>query len=161
MELFGAQIALKYPNMRVRLGLFASNPPKQLSTTRDAYRGYLRWGPLEKCFFSRTGSRSCSPPHSSPSHSPPALGLPLVPQTRTTADLATRASPPPGIRAAASPQPRRRLPSMDGDGFNAWGSQPSASCPGHAPASLADLDLNSQAPAVEVFPVLGLYGAVL
>jgi len=109
-------------------------------------------GPTGKVFFL---------PHGISLPFPTRTRLPPVPHTRAAADLATRASPPPGIRAAASPQPRRRLPSMDGDGFNAWGSQPSASCPGHAPASLADLDLNSQAPAVEVFPGLGLYGAVL
>jgi len=50
---------------------------------------------------------------------------------------------------------------MDGDDFDTWGSQPSANGPGQAPAGLADLDLNSQAPAAEVFPGLGLYGVVL
>uniref|UniRef100_A0A8R7PWM1 Uncharacterized protein n=1 Tax=Triticum urartu TaxID=4572 RepID=A0A8R7PWM1_TRIUA len=46
---------------------------------------------------------------------------------------------------------------MDGDGFDVWGSQPSAS----GPATHAGLDLNSQAPVSEGFPGLGLYGAFL
>uniref|UniRef100_A0A8R7UPM7 Myb/SANT-like domain-containing protein n=1 Tax=Triticum urartu TaxID=4572 RepID=A0A8R7UPM7_TRIUA len=46
---------------------------------------------------------------------------------------------------------------MDGDGFDVWGSQPSAS----GPATHAGLDLNSQAPASEGFPGLGFYGAFL
>uniref|UniRef100_N1QSI1 Uncharacterized protein n=1 Tax=Aegilops tauschii TaxID=37682 RepID=N1QSI1_AEGTA len=46
---------------------------------------------------------------------------------------------------------------MDGDGFDVWGSQPSAS----GPATHAGLDLNSQAPVSEGFPWLGLYGAFL
>ncbi|XP_066396238.1 uncharacterized protein [Miscanthus floridulus] len=50
---------------------------------------------------------------------------------------------------------------MDRDGFDVWGSQPSASGPGHAPVGLADLDLNSQVPAVEAFLGLELYGAIL
>ena len=45
---------------------------------------------------------------------------------------------------------------MDGDGFDTWGSQPSLSGP-----KLADLNLNSQAPTVEGFLGLGLYGAIL
>jgi hypothetical protein len=45
---------------------------------------------------------------------------------------------------------------MDGDGFDAWGSQPLENAPG-----FADFDLNSQAAPVEEFPGLGLYGAVL
>ncbi|RLM73642.1 hypothetical protein C2845_PM15G16660 [Panicum miliaceum] len=45
---------------------------------------------------------------------------------------------------------------MDGDGFDVWGSQPLANDPAHAPTAHTGLDLNSQAPAVEGFPGLGL-----
>ena len=41
---------------------------------------------------------------------------------------------------------------MDGDGFDLWSSQPSASGPARA-----GLDLNSQAPAAEGFPGIRLY----
>ncbi|RLN23171.1 hypothetical protein C2845_PM07G12220 [Panicum miliaceum] len=50
---------------------------------------------------------------------------------------------------------------MDGDGFDVWGSQPSANRPAHAPAAHAGLDLNSQVPVAEGFSGLGLYGAFL
>ena len=46
------------------------------------------------------------------------------------------------------------MASTRGDGFDAWGSQPPLS-------ELPDLDLNSQVPAAEEFPGIGLYGAVL
>jgi hypothetical protein len=48
---------------------------------------------------------------------------------------------------------------MDGDGFDDWGSQTSANGPARAPA--AGFDLNSEAPAGEGFPELGLYGSIL
>ncbi|KAE8776743.1 transposon protein, putative, CACTA, En/Spm sub-class [Hordeum vulgare] len=46
---------------------------------------------------------------------------------------------------------------MDGEGFDVWGSQPSAS----GPATHVGLDLNSQASASEGFLGLGLYEAFL
>lgn len=61
-------------------------------------------------------------------------------------------APPPQGSLAATSQSRCRLPSMDKDGFDAWGSQPSLNDHG-----IADLDLNSQAPTAEGFPGLGLY----
>ncbi|BAH93913.1 Os07g0458900 [Oryza sativa Japonica Group] len=53
---------------------------------------------------------------------------------------------------------------MDRDGFDnlsAWASQPSASGPTTASSVGAGFDLNSQAPAAEGFPGLGMYGAFL
>nr|AAU89188.1 transposon protein, putative, CACTA, En/Spm sub-class [Oryza sativa Japonica Group]ABF97886.1 transposon protein, putative, CACTA, En/Spm sub-class [Oryza sativa Japonica Group] len=53
---------------------------------------------------------------------------------------------------------------MDGDGFddlNVWATQLSASGPATAPSAGAGFDLNSQAPAAEGFPGLGMYGAFL
>ncbi|RLN21960.1 hypothetical protein C2845_PM07G15110 [Panicum miliaceum] len=50
---------------------------------------------------------------------------------------------------------------MDGGSFDIWGLQPSTNGPAHTLAAHADLDLNSQAPAAEGFPGLGLYGAFL
>ncbi|RLN35450.1 hypothetical protein C2845_PM03G26960 [Panicum miliaceum] len=49
---------------------------------------------------------------------------------------------------------------MDGGGFDV-GSQPSTNGPTYALATHVGLDLNSQAPAAEGFPGLGLYGAFL
>ncbi|KAG8065682.1 hypothetical protein GUJ93_ZPchr0004g39919 [Zizania palustris] len=46
---------------------------------------------------------------------------------------------------------------MDGDGLDAWNSQPSAT----SPAARASLDLNSQASAADGFPGLGLYGSFI
>ncbi|KAG8070376.1 hypothetical protein GUJ93_ZPchr0006g41231 [Zizania palustris] len=46
---------------------------------------------------------------------------------------------------------------MDGDDFDAWDSQPSAT----SPAARAGLDLNSQASAADGFSGLGLYEAFI
>ena len=115
--------------MRVRFGLFASNPPKKLSPQKSAYLGYFglfEVGPTGKALFCRTGS------------APVMWPVPLHPHARHE-PAAT--PPPPGNQCH-----RHKLAS----------SQPSLSGRG-----LADLNLNSQVPAAEGFPGLGLYGAIL
>ena len=58
------------------------------------------------------------------------------------------------LSSFSQPHASKEMASTRGDGFDAWGSQPPLS-------ELSDLDLNSQVPAAEEFPGIGLYGAVL
>ena len=114
----------------------------------------------------------CRPPHLAPSarsrRSPPALPPALAPSKQ---ELRRRQSPADQISLAlhlptsGSPTTSSSSsPAMDGDGFDDWGSQTSANGPARAPAAgapAASFDLNSEAPAGEGFPGLGLYGSIL
>jgi hypothetical protein len=83
------------------------------------------------------------------------------PPTRRQSSIPSRAHtllPPPS--ASPTKDAARSPTKMDGGGFDLWGSQASRSS-SPASAAQAGLDLNTQVPAAEAFPDLGLYGAFL
>ena len=104
-------------------------------------------------------------PRRSPPHWPPALA-PSKQELRRRQSPADQISLALHLPTSGSPTTTSSSssPAMDGDGFDDWGSQTSANGPARAPAAgapAAGFDLNSEAPAGEGFPGLGLYGSIL